>query len=74
MRQISIAIPSYNRANLLFDSFSKVMENENVSEIVIVDDASNEDIYEVVKETAEPFQKIKLYRNQTNDLSIRIFL
>jgi glycosyltransferase involved in cell wall biosynthesis len=42
------------------------MGNDNVGEIVIVDDASNEDIFEKVKDTADYFPKIKLFRNEYN--------
>jgi glycosyltransferase involved in cell wall biosynthesis len=40
MRTISICIPTYNRVEMLFESFAKVIDNDNISEIVIVDDAS----------------------------------
>lgn len=65
-RIISIAIPTYNRNDLLFESFSSVIENDNVGEIVIVDDVSRDDIYEQVKERASKNEKIKLFRNDVN--------
>ena len=66
MRQISICIPTWNRNNLLFESFEKVYENDNVSEIVICDDHSDEGIYNQIKERAEKYDKIKIFRNEKN--------
>lgn len=65
-RLISIAIPNYNRFELLFNSFIRVINNDNVGEVVIVDDCSNEEIYKKIEERAKEYPKIKLFRNQIN--------
>lgn len=65
-RQVSICIPTFNRVELLFNSFERVKDNDNVSEIVIVDDVSREDIYERIVERAKENPKIKLFRNKEN--------
>lgn len=64
---ITIAIPTYNRVELLFESFVKVIDDPRVSEIVIVDDASDAHIWQELNELwmfAHP--KIKLFRNEKN--------
>ena len=64
---ISICIPTYNRVSLLFESFSQVIDDPHISEVVIVDDASDEHVWREINEcmvTIHP--KIKLYRNEKN--------
>lgn len=65
-RKISIAIPTYERFEMLFESFEKVYNDDRVSEIVIVDDASNIDLYEKIREKSFKLSKINLYRNANN--------
>lgn len=65
-RIISVAIPTYQRVDLLFESFAQVISNDNVGEIVIVDDASELDVYRKIEERAKENEKIKLFRNETN--------
>lgn len=45
-RKISLCITTYNRVEETLRSFSQVLDDERVSEIVIVDDHSNLEIYE----------------------------
>jgi glycosyltransferase involved in cell wall biosynthesis len=66
MRTISICIPTYNRVEMLFESFAKVIDNDNISEIVIVDDASSDEVYRAIEEKAKDNPKIKLFRNENN--------
>lgn len=47
MRKISIAIPTYNRYQQTIDSFAQVLFDERVGEVVISDDASTDDSYEM---------------------------
>jgi glycosyltransferase involved in cell wall biosynthesis len=66
MRSISICIPTYERVDMLFESFDAVKENENISEVVIVDDASKQETWEAVQKRAKGNPKIKLFRNEVN--------
>lgn len=66
MKQISIAIPTYNRFEMTLDSFSDVYNDERVGEIVIVDDASDMDIFLKLKAACDALPKVHLYRNLTN--------
>ncbi len=65
-RQITIAIPSWNRSDMTIESFYDVYEDERISEIVIVDDASDFEVYEDLKSMTDALPKVKLYRNLTN--------
>jgi len=66
MKKVSIVIPTYNRAEMLFRSFEQVINHPNVGEIVIVDDVSDDDIYERVFNYCAEQPKIKLFRNEKN--------
>lgn len=65
---VSICIPTFNRTDLLFESYSKVLDDPRVSEIVIVDDCSTHDVWRKMCDTIGPMNnpKIKLYRNEKN--------
>ena len=66
MKQISICIPVYNRYEMLFKSFEQVIDHPNVGEIIIVDDASDQDISDCIKIGCLGNPKIKLFRNEKN--------
>ena len=65
----SIAITSYNRSDLTIESFSKVYDHPLVSEIVIVDDASEQEHWVKLLSLIDNHpatNKIKVYRNEKN--------
>lgn len=63
--KISIAITSYNRIALTLKSFAKVVDDDRISEIVIVDDCSKRPIFdELQKGITHP--KVKLIQNKEN--------
>lgn len=65
-RKISIVIPTWNRYELLIESFINVLHDDRVSEIVISDDASDINIYNEVADFVRHYPKIKLYRSNVN--------
>lgn len=65
-RTISVCIPSYNRVSMTIDAFEKVYHDPRISEIVIVDDASDWGIFTELKNLCEVFSKVRLYRNLNN--------
>lgn len=65
-RLISIAIPTWQRAEMTIESFLDVHYDGRVSEIVIVDDASDMEVYEDLKSMTDALPKVKLYRNESN--------
>lgn len=64
--KISLCIPTYNRVDMTLQAFENVYQDERISEIIIVDDASDIVIFTELKEFCELIPKIKLYRNITN--------
>jgi len=66
MPKVSIAIPTYERVKMLFESFAQVHDDERVDEIVIVDDASSNETFESIRKFALNYPKVKLYRNANN--------
>lgn len=66
MRTLSICIPTWNRVEMTLNSFKDVYNDDRVEAIIIVDDASDEDIYNKLKEECDKLSKVKLYRNLTN--------
>jgi glycosyltransferase involved in cell wall biosynthesis len=62
---MTLAITTYNRTDLLFESYSKVLDDDRISEIIIVDDCSPIEVFEQIqKEATHP--KITLVRNAVN--------
>jgi len=66
METLSLCITNYNRCDMLLESFSEVLKDERVSEIVISDDCSKQSIYNKVKSYTVKNKKIKLFRNENN--------
>jgi glycosyltransferase involved in cell wall biosynthesis len=66
MIPISICIPTHERYELLLESFDKVVKDDRVGEIVIVDDFSSEENYNDVRNAVKWMPKVKLYRNDKN--------
>lgn len=65
-RRISISIPTYNRDEVLFESFAKVYDDPRVAQISISDDASDIDIFHSVRQGCLPLSKVFLTRNLQN--------
>ena len=65
-RTISLAIPSYQRDEMLFESFAQVYDDPRLTEIIVVDDASDLELFNRVKEKCEKLPKVNLLRNLFN--------
>lgn len=63
---ISLCITSWNRDSMTFDSFRNVLNDDRISEIVIVDDHSDERIYNNLAFMVNGLSKVHLYRNEIN--------
>jgi glycosyltransferase involved in cell wall biosynthesis len=65
---ISLCIPTYNRTQMVIESFSKVIDNELISEIIIMDDCSEESMFNSLSELiiAVNKKKIFLFKNNEN--------
>ena len=65
-RTVSLAIPTFQREDLLFESFANVYDDPRISEIIIVDDASDLELFNRVKEKCDKLSKVRLFRNIFN--------
>ena len=65
-KTLSLCITNFNRDRMLFESFQNVLNDDRVSEIVIVDDCSPESIYKRVREYTKGYDKVKLFKNRKN--------
>jgi glycosyltransferase involved in cell wall biosynthesis len=63
---ISLCLTTYNRTDLLFESFQQVIDDDRISEIVIVDDHSPMEVFNTIHEHTKDIPKVKLYRNEKN--------
>ncbi len=65
---ISLCITTWNRDDMVIKAFEKVLHDDRISEIVIVDDCSDLDIYHSLETKIKELNsdKIKLYRNDYN--------
>jgi len=65
---ISLAIPTYNRSTMTIESFSKVLNNPAIDDIVIMDDYSDVKCYLLLWQMVQNMNnsKIKLLRNNRN--------
>ncbi|MPQ32923.1 glycosyltransferase family 2 protein [Clostridium estertheticum] len=66
---LSIAIPTYNRANFLdkcLDSIYSEVNNDPIFEIVISDNASTDNTYEIVRKYKQTHNNIVYYRQHEN--------
>lgn len=63
---ISLCLTTWNRDSMTFDAFRQVLNDDRISEIVIVDDCSDERIYNNLAFMVNGIGKVHLYRNETN--------
>jgi glycosyltransferase involved in cell wall biosynthesis len=63
---ITLCLTNYNRTDLLFESFKQVINDDRISEIVIVDDHSIMECFNIVSEYCGYIPKVRLYRNERN--------
>lgn len=63
---ITLAITTFNRDQLTVDSFAQVLNDDRISEIVIVDDHSDEAIFANLQFMVNGLEKVKLFRNKKN--------
>ena len=70
---ITLGITNYNRCELLFESFIKIIDDERIDEILISDDNSDNKIFddvlnklEYLKSKNESYNKVKIHRNVNN--------
>jgi len=65
-RKISLCIPTYNREEMLIESFEKVHDEQMIDEIVISDDHSDRELYFRMEKRLQRYPKVKIFRNDIN--------
>lgn len=66
MRKIFIAVPTWQRVQQTIDSFAQVLDDERISMIFIVDDASTDGSFEKLGWHFKDNDKVAVYRNYEN--------
>lgn len=64
-KKISLVITTYNRDTMTVNAYSRVIDDERIAEVVIVDDCSSGRFIERLKKLAN-HPKVKLFLNQKN--------
>lgn len=65
-RQISICLTHFNRSDMIERAIEKIIDDDRVSEIVIVDDNSDESHKAWLQTFAKPHDKIRIVWNASN--------
>lgn len=67
MSKVSIIIPSYNRASLIAQTINSARNQtfEDI-EIIVIDNASTDDTFEIALEISKLDSRLRLYRNEEN--------
>lgn len=65
-RKVSLAIPNWNRTDMLLESFEKVYSDDRISEIIISDDHSDKEVYHELEKLFALMPKVKMFRNDIN--------
>lgn len=64
---MSIAIPAYNNGNYIGETIESILlQSYKNIELVIVDDNSSDDTYQVLQKYAEKDERVRIYKNETN--------
>lgn len=63
--KVSILIPVYNRAKIILETLNSAIDQtyENI-EVIVVDNKSTDNTFEVVKEFAESHSNVRVYQNE----------
>jgi glycosyltransferase involved in cell wall biosynthesis len=64
--KLSLCITNYNRLKLTIESFSKILQDPRIDEVVIVDDASEEKYWTGLYAYFHEEQKVRLVCNKNN--------
>lgn len=64
--RIGLTIPTYERDDMLFESFARVYDDSRIPEIVVVDDGSSTRTLERLQARAQGLEKLKLFHHHEN--------
>jgi glycosyltransferase involved in cell wall biosynthesis len=66
MKKISVVIPAYKAEKLIRKAVESAVQFDEVGEVIIVEDGSPDNTYEVCRQLENEFPKVKLYRHPDN--------
>jgi glycosyltransferase involved in cell wall biosynthesis len=66
-RKISIAIPTFQRKEMVIEAFEQVHDDPRVDEVIIVDDASDIDVVKWLKDAELRFSKMDIWNKLNNE-------
>lgn len=64
--KLTLAITNYNRYELLLKAYAEVIDDPRISEVLIMDDHSDPDIFKLVHELRTTHPKIRVIRQTVN--------
>lgn len=65
---ISVVIPNYNHSSFLREAVESCLnQTRKADEIILIDDRSSDDSWEIMKDFATRFPSIKIFRNEENE-------
>ena len=65
-RKVGIVIPTFNRYDMVIEATSKVIDDDRIKSITIVDDCSEDDSYSRLLDYYHWNEKVSMYRNSVN--------
>ena len=65
--KISVIIPVYNAKKYLRQAVESVVEQAEVDEIILIDDASPDNAYELCQELELKYQAVRLYTHPNHE-------
>jgi glycosyltransferase involved in cell wall biosynthesis len=65
-RYISLCITTYNRVDMTIRSFQRVATDPRISEIIVLDDGSDDQLYKELSEKLIPFDKVQKFQMPKN--------
>ena len=63
---LSVLIPTYNDLEFLPMAIASALEIESVSEIIVIDDCSQDNTQEFLETLCSKNARVKYFRNETN--------
>jgi len=71
IKKVAIVIPAYNEEKRIISFLESIKEyfqqKRNISDVIVVDDGSNDTTYETVKEFSNSFPLLRVIRNKKNE-------
>jgi glycosyltransferase involved in cell wall biosynthesis len=65
---LSVVIPNYNHSSFLREAVESCLnQTQKVDEIILIDDRSSDDSWEIMKDFARRFSSVKTFRNEENE-------